>query len=160
MSSMTDSRNHDDLPRVIIASSLSLPGGTRGYPRVFWDLPGFVAHTDSRFDLRLYGGLCARINASNRSRLERLWAVAITVRIVLVEIAALRPASREEPRRPPASRRSRLTDFSELASVKLNTRCSSPAFRGMFLPTAFAVQLVNACGDQDPAVTPALRWLE
>jgi cyclic beta-1,2-glucan synthetase len=33
-------------------------------------------------------------------------------------------------------------------------------YSGIRLPTAFAVQLVQRLRDQDPAVTPALRWLD
>ena len=60
-------------------------GHLAGYPRVFGIAWAFVAHTDSRFDT---DALCRFVKAYQRVQpltIGELWAVAITLRIVLVE---------------------------------------------------------------------------
>jgi len=60
-------------------------GPFKGYPRVFGLAWAFVAHTDSHFDADL---LCRFVSAYQEVQvltIGELWAVAITLRIVLVE---------------------------------------------------------------------------
>jgi len=60
-------------------------GHLEGYPRIFGLAWAFVAHTDSRFDPDV---LLRFVNAYQRVQpltIGELWAVAITLRIVLVE---------------------------------------------------------------------------
>src|SRR5271163_5016129 len=60
-------------------------GAFMGYPRVFGVAWAFVAHTDSHFDTEL---LCRFVRAYQEVQpltIGELWAVAITLRIVLVE---------------------------------------------------------------------------
>ena len=60
-------------------------GHLEGYPRVFGVAWAFVAHTDSRFEPEL---LRRFVNAYQRLQpltSGELWAVAITLRVVLVE---------------------------------------------------------------------------
>ncbi len=69
---------HRQLPKLI-------DGPLEGYPRVFGLAWAFVAHTDSRFDPQM---LCRFVRAYQRVQpltIGELWAVAITLRIVLVE---------------------------------------------------------------------------
>ena len=60
-------------------------GPFAGYPRVFGVAWAFVAHSDSRFDPE---ALCRFVHAYQQTQpltIGELWAVAITLRIVLVE---------------------------------------------------------------------------
>ena len=60
-------------------------GHLKGYPRVFGVAWAFVAHTDSRFDSHV---LTRFVNAYQRVQplnIGELWAIAITLRITLVE---------------------------------------------------------------------------
>ena len=60
-------------------------GHLAGYPRVFGIAWAFVAHTDSRFDPDL---LCRFLRAYQDVQpltIGELWAVAITLRVVLIE---------------------------------------------------------------------------
>ena len=60
-------------------------GHLAGYPRVFGLVWAFVAHTDSRFDFQ---ALARFVNAYQRVQpltIGELWAIAITLRITLVE---------------------------------------------------------------------------
>jgi len=136
-------------------------GPFTGYPRVFGLAWGYIAHTDSRFDpdsLRLFVRAYQRVQPLT---IGELWAVAITLRIVLVENlrrAAVRIVS---------SRAARLdADLAADRLLGVNGYATEPdalARRGAggdaFLP-AFVVQLVLRLRDQDPNTTPARRWLE
>jgi hypothetical protein len=77
---------HDDLPRGFYRQLPKLAEGPlAGYPRVFGVAWAFVAHTDSRFDPQTF---CRFVRAYQRVQpltIGELWAVAITLRIVLIE---------------------------------------------------------------------------
>ncbi len=136
-------------------------GPLEGYPRVFGIAWAFVAHTDSRFDPQM---LCRFVRAYQKVQpltIGELWAVAITLRIILVE--NLRRAA-ERIVRSRAARQ----DADALADHLLGVGIHQPqtpeaALRrldGTPLPGPFAVQLVQRLRDQDPKVTPALQWLD
>src|SRR3989475_9104415 len=76
----------DDLPAGFYWQLPKLTEGPlAGYPRVYGIAWAFVAHTDSRFDpetLRRFVRAYQRIQALT---IGELWAVAITLRVVLVE---------------------------------------------------------------------------
>jgi cyclic beta-1,2-glucan synthetase len=90
-----------------------------------------------------------------------LWAVAITLRIVLVENL------RRGARRIVTSRAAR-QEADTLADrlLGVNAHPADPValiledYEQAPLPESFAVQLVQRLRDQDPRVTPALTWLE
>ncbi len=136
-------------------------GPLKAYPRVFGVAWAFIAHTDSRFDPQM---LCSFIRAYQRVEpltIGELWAVAITLRVVLVEnlrrlaegIVARR-AARE------------IADALANRLLGIGAREAEPAsivlshLDGTVLPTAFVVQLVQRLRDQDPRVMPALHWLD
>ena len=136
-------------------------GPLKGYPRVFGLAWAFVAHTDSRFDPQM---LCSFIRAYQRVEpltIGELWAVAITLRVVLVENLrrlAEGIVARRAAREAADALANRLLGIgardAEPASVVLRP------LDGVVLPTAFVVQLVRRLRDQDPRVMPALRWLD
>ena len=90
-----------------------------------------------------------------------LWAVAITLRVVLVENLR-RLAERIVHERAARQEADAVAD----RLLGLGGRSIEPAatilrrFEGGPLATAFAVQLVQRLRDQDPVITPALQWLE
>ena len=152
----------DDLPRGFYRQLPKLADGPlEGYPRVFGLAWGYVAHTDSRFDPET---LCRFVRAYQRVQpltIGELWAVAITLRIVLVENLR-RSSERLERSRAARQQADALADRllgagarkAEPVEKALQRFSESP------LATAFAVELVQRLRDQDPAVTPALRWLD
>ena len=136
-------------------------GPLSGYPRVFGLAWAFVAHTDSLFDPAM---LCRFIRAYQRVEpltIGELWAVAITLRIVLVENLR-RLAEGIVMRRTVRQMADALAD--RLLGVGAGDVESADSvlrpLDDLHLPTAFAVQLVQRLRDQDPKVMPALRWLE
>jgi len=152
----------DDLPSGYYRQLPKLIDGPfTGYPRVFGIAWAFVAHTDSRFDPDM---LCRFVQAYQRIdplTIGELWAVAITLRIVLVE--NLRRAAE----RIVSSRLARQeADIVADRLLGVNGRAPEPAtlvlqrYQQRSLPGSFAVQLVQRLRDQDPKVTPALVWLD
>jgi cyclic beta-1,2-glucan synthetase len=131
-----------------------------GYPRVYGLAWAYVAHTDSRFDV---GTLQAFVRAYQRVQplgIGELWAVAIHLRVALLE--NLRRLSeliiRARHGRASADEvADRLLGLSgrraERAEDVLDGLGNAP------LASAFAVQLLQRLRDQAPSVTPALDWL-
>jgi hypothetical protein len=136
-------------------------GPLAGYPRVFGLAWAFVAHTDSRFDEQM---LCRFVAAYQRVQpllIGELWAIAITLRIVLVENlrrSAQRIVAGREARQAADLSIDRLLGMdgaeAETATAVFGNLGSIP------LPAAFAAQLVQRLRDQDPKTTPALLWLD
>src|SRR6202167_5013163 len=136
---------HDHLPPGFYRRLPKLASGhLQGYPRVFGVAWAFVAHTDSRFDPDVLGRFVTAYQRVQPLTIGELWAVAITLRVVLVE--NLRRVSEHIVR----SRNARQeADF--LADSLLGTSGQSlvaPAtvlrsFENKPLDRAFAVQLVQ-----------------
>jgi cyclic beta-1,2-glucan synthetase len=152
----------DDLPPGYYHKLPKLASGhLEGFPRVFGVAWAYIAHTDSRFEPEL---LRRFVNAYQRLQpltSGELWAVAITLRVVLVE--NLRRLAETMVR----SRRAREeADF--LADSLLGAggrELIAPAaalrqFENKPLDRAFAVQLVQRLRDLDPKVGPILLWLD
>ncbi len=131
-----------------------------GYPRVYGLAWAFVAHTDSRFDPETLRRFVQAYQRVQPLTIGELWAVAITLRVVLVE--NLR-------RLADAIVRSRVArhEADELADDLLglggggvrSVTAALHRYEGEPLVTAFAVELLQRLRDQDPAVTPTLVWL-
>ena len=152
----------DDLPRGFYRQLPKLSEGhLEGYPRVLGLAWAYVAHTDSRFDPQT---LCRFVRAYQRVQpltIGELWAVAITLRIVLVEnmrrAAAIIVSSRAARGEADALADSLMEAGDEQAVL------AGTALRRLeqgSLSREFAVQLVQRLRDHDPSVTPAVQWLD
>src|SRR5271154_4523857 len=76
----------DDLPPGFYKRLPKLASGhLAGYPRVYGVAWAFVAHTDSRFDPGVLHRFVSAYQRVQPLSIGELWAVAITLRIVLVE---------------------------------------------------------------------------
>ena len=136
-------------------------GPFAGYPRVFGVAWAFVAHTDSRFDPEMLRRFVRAYQRVQPLTIGELWAVAITLRIVLVENlrrGAQRIVTSQAARQEVDTLADRL--------LGVNAHPAEPValvfqyYEQVPLPGAFAVQLVQRLRDQDPKATPALMWLE
>jgi cyclic beta-1,2-glucan synthetase len=152
----------DDLPPGFYRELPKLADGPlAGYPRVYGIAWAFVAHTDSRFDPELLRRFLHAYQRVQPLTMGELWAVAITLRIVLVE--NLRRLA-ESIVRGRASRQEADALADELLGV--GDGAVTPTVSGLArleskrLVTAFAVQLVQRLREQDRAETPALLWLD
>ncbi len=152
----------DDLPRGYYRQLPKLAEGPlEGYPRVFGIAWAYVAHTDSYFDTQTLARFVQAYQRVQPLTIGELWAVAITLRIVLVE--NLRRAAELIGR----SRAERLrADTLANRLLGANGREPEPAeaalkdFDASPVPAAFAVQLVQRLRDQDTRVAPVLDWLD
>ena len=135
-------------------------GPLAGYPRVFGLAWAFVAHTDSHFDPAVLRRFIAAYQEVQPLDISELWAVAITLRIVLVEnlrrladqITAGRAARADAQRL--ADRLLAPGEAYAALDRDIATRASGP------VSELFAAQLAKRLRDQDPRTTPALQWLD
>ncbi len=152
----------DDLPADYYRELPKLAGGhLEGYPRVLGLAWAYVAHTDSRFDPDSLARMVRAYQQVEPLTIGELWAIAITLRITLVEnlsrIAAQIVRSRAARQRADELADSLLGighESPEVAAASLRRRTDST------LPTPARVRLFQRLRDQDPAVIPALGWLE
>jgi cyclic beta-1,2-glucan synthetase len=72
-------------PRYYLELPKLAEGHLRGYPRVYGLAWAFVAHTDSRFDPEMLRRFVRAYQHVQPLTIGELWAVAITLRVVLVE---------------------------------------------------------------------------
>jgi cyclic beta-1,2-glucan synthetase len=136
-------------------------GPFEGYPRIFEVAWAFVAHTDSRFEAEMLRRFVLAYQRVQPLTIGELWALAITIRIVLVEnlrrLSDLIVGSQTSRDAADA-----------LAERLLGAGFKSPEpaaaalrpFAHLPLSRSFAVQLVQRLRDEDPATTPALLWLD
>lgn len=76
----------EDLPHGFYRQLPKLADGPfAGYPRVFGLAWGFITHTDSNFDPEILRRFIAAYQRVQPLTIGELWAVAITLRIVLIE---------------------------------------------------------------------------
>ena len=151
----------DDLPPGFYRKLPKLADGPlQGYPRVFGVAWALVAHTDSAFDIQKLTRFVEAYQRVQPLTIGELWAIAITLRITLVE--NLRRLAEAIVARLAASE---LADG--LADRILGTDENDPEPAIVILTsleqvpwsTTFAVQLAQRLRDRDPNSTPALRWL-
>ena len=152
----------DDLPADYYHELPKLVSGhLEGYPRVVGLAWAYVAHTDSRFDPDSLRRMVAAYQEVEPLTLGELWAIAISLRIVLVENLR-RLADQLVQSRLARQRADEIAD-SLIGIGKESPDGTAAAFRRLKdqdLPTAGLVQLFQRLRDQDPAATPALGWLE
>jgi cyclic beta-1,2-glucan synthetase len=151
----------DDLPSGFYRQLPKLSAGPlAGYPRVLGLAWAFIAHTDSNFDPDVLRRFISAYQSVQVLTIGELWAVAITLRIVLVE--NLRRLADEIS----AGRKAR-NDADELADSLLRSGGAHTALdrvattwpRGP-LSEMFVAQLSKRLRDQDPLEMPAMAWLQ
>jgi cyclic beta-1,2-glucan synthetase len=152
----------DDLPANYYRELPKLAEGhLEGYPRVLGLAWAYIAHTDSRFDPESLRRLVMAYQRVEPLTLGELWAIAISLRILLIE--NLRRLADQIVRSRAARQRADELADSLLGLGKETPDAADAALRKLSrlaLPTAGKVQLFQRLRDQDPVVTPALGWLE
>jgi cyclic beta-1,2-glucan synthetase len=129
-----------------------------GYPRVYALAHDFVAHTDSLFDAEVLRRFIVAYQTVQPLTIGELWAVAISLRLVLVENLR-RLAERMVRARVARQQADELADrlLDEEQPQKEATLLQHYEDRPLDVP--FAVALLSRLRDRDPAETPALEWL-
>ncbi|HYO15258.1 MAG TPA: glucoamylase family protein, partial [Thermoanaerobaculia bacterium] len=134
-------------------------GPLQGYPRVYAIAYHFVAHTDSLFEAEALRRFVLAYQTLEPLTIGELWAVVISLRVVLVENLR-RLAERMVRARAAREQAGRLAD--DLLGVERPAEPLEPLrlFETGTLDVAFAVELLGRLRGQDPEVTPALGWLD
>ncbi|HVZ90678.1 MAG TPA: glucoamylase family protein [Rhizomicrobium sp.] len=149
----------DDLPPGFYRLLPKLVDGPlQGYPRVFGIAWAIVAHSDSAIDLERLTRFVEAYQRVQPLTIGELWALAITLRITLVE--NLRRLAEAIAERLDAARRA---DALAQRILSREQADSEAAIRQSLdqtpWSTAFAVHLAERLRDCDPGTTPAVRWL-
>ncbi|HEY7369182.1 MAG TPA: glycosyl transferase, partial [Thermoanaerobaculia bacterium] len=143
---------HRELPKLT-------RGPLAGYPRVYGIAWAFIEHSDSRFDPEALVGFVRGYQRIQPLTIGELWAVAILLRVVLVEnLRRLveRIVQRQEQREKADALADRLLALERAGAATEQARRD---FERRPMPTAFAVQLFDRLRDRDPDATPAVSWL-
>ncbi len=140
-------------------------GALRGFPRVYGLAWAIVAHTDNRFELETLQRFCRAYQHVQPLTIGELWALAITLRVVLVDNLARLAAG--------IVHRVTLREQADALADALVPETAAGAgeafpppsaalrkFETEPLPPAFAAQLFQRLRDMDPANTPTLAWLQ
>nr|WP_107990850.1 glucoamylase family protein [Breoghania corrubedonensis] len=151
----------DDLPPGYYRQLPKLSGGPfAGYPRVLGLAWAFVAHTDSLFDREKLRRFLVAYQRVQPLTIGELWAVAITLRIVLVEnlrrLADQMTVGRAARADATAFAERLLLSGSHKSALETDIAARSPEP----LSEDFAAHLAKLLRNQDPAMMPALGWLE
>ena len=151
----------DDLPRGFYRQLPKLADGPlEGYPRVFGIAWAFVAHTDSHFDPQALGRFVQAYQRVQPLTIGELWAVAITLRIVLVEnLRRLAARIASGPRRRDAKPTRWPTGCSETAAARPSPRKRrskgfdrAPLSSGLCGPVGSALARSGSQGDAGAAL--------
>jgi cyclic beta-1,2-glucan synthetase len=136
-------------------------GPFAGYPRVFGVAWAFVAHTDSRFDSDMMLRYLLAYQQVQPLTIGELWAVSVTLRIVLIENLR-RLAQRIMESRVDRETADALADrlFGAAGRTEEPVAAVLADVRHQSLSEEFAVQLVYRLRDQDARIAPALIWLD
>jgi cyclic beta-1,2-glucan synthetase len=134
-------------------------GELKGYARVYGLAWNWVAHCDSHFDSETLRRFIAAYQRTQPLSIGELWALSITLRIVLLEnlrrqavhvVANLRATRRAD----------RLADLllGLGSGAVLDPARVIRRFKGQAFPLAFEARLFKRLKDQDLAVAPVLEW--
>jgi len=152
----------EDLPPGFYRELPKLASGTlEGYPRVYGLAWSFVAHTDSRIELATLRRFILAYQRVVPLTIGELWALAISLRLVLVENLR-RLAERITARGAARERADAIADalLGTDGAPKPEPAAVLQMLEEAPFSQAFAVALGQRLREQDPAVTPALEWLD
>jgi cyclic beta-1,2-glucan synthetase len=147
---------HYELPKLTT-------GAMRGYPRIYLIALTFIAHTDSRLDVDSLRRFIRAYQETTPLTIGELWAVAIVLRLALIEnlrrLTARVVAARDE-----REEADRIAD-SLLAATNNQQRTVVADLiqrleKRKEIRRAFVVQLMQRLRDQDPDVMPLVEWVE
>src|SRR6266550_144827 len=154
----------EDLPRSYYHELPKLADGElAGYPRIYALALALIAHTDCRLDTNTLRRYIAAYQSVDPLSIGELWAVAITLRLALVEnlrrLAATIVGAREERERADKLA-DRLLELAARQPEALVPLIAERLGKREKIPHTFVVQITQRLREQDPAVMPVTEWLE
>jgi cyclic beta-1,2-glucan synthetase len=154
----------EDLPKSYYHELPKLAEGElKDYPRIYAVALELIAHTDCRLDTQTLRRFIAAYQTIAPLSIGELWAVAITLRLALVEnlrrLATIIVSAREE-REQADKLADKLMELASRQPAALVPLIADRLGKRDNLPQSFVVQLTQRLRDQDPAVMPVTEWLE
>ncbi|MBC7931053.1 MAG: cyclic beta 1-2 glucan synthetase, partial [Rubrivivax sp.] len=134
-----------------------------GYPRIYALSIEFIAHTDSRLDTETLTRFIRAYQRTAPLTIGELWAVAITLRLALVENLrrlASRIVAAREAREEADAVADQLLEIAERQPANLISLLAGRLGQREDLDRAFVVQLTQRLRDQDPSFVPVFDWLD
>ena len=149
----------DDLPTGYYRQLPKLADGPfAGYPRLFGLIWAYVAHTDSHFDPETLRRYLLAYQAVQPLTIGELWAVSITLRIILIENLR-RLVDQMTLARIQRAEADAMAD-AMLGPHAVQAMAAADATPVALMSEVVAAQLAKRLRDLDPRITPALGWLE
>jgi len=159
----------EDFPRKYEKELPQLAEGEwRGYPRVYAIAIDVIAHTDSNPDMETLRRFLTAYQRVTPLSIGELWAVAIALRMALIENLR-RLAGRMEVARRDRAKADALCDrvLSAIDAAAPGERektaeaiLRTPERRAIVVNPTFAVRVMQRLRDIDPALAAAQRWIE
>ena len=138
-------------------------GELAGYPRIYLLALALIAHTDSRLDTNTLQRFIRAYQTVAPLSIGELWAVAITLRLALVEnlrrLSTAIAGARDE-REEADKLADKLLELASLQPSNLMSFLNERLGKREELPQTFVVQLVQRLREQHPSVMPVMDWLE
>src|SRR6185369_13284520 len=154
----------EDLPKSYYHELPKLAEGElKDHPRIYAVALALIAHTDCRLDTTTLRRFIAAYQTIAPLSIGELWAVAITLRLALVEnlrrLTVLIVRAREE-REQADKVADRLLELASRRPESLLNLVAEHFERRDKISHSFVVQLTQRLREQDPAVMPVAEWLE
>jgi cyclic beta-1,2-glucan synthetase len=154
----------EDLPKSYYYELPKLAKGElKDYPRIYAVAVALIAHTDSRLETNTLRRFIAAYQTVAPLTIGELWAVAITLRLALVEnlrrLATTIVRAREE-REQADKFADKILELAARQPAALVPLINERLGKREKIPSAFVVQLTQRLREQDPSVMPVTEWLE
>ena len=153
-----------DLPKSYYHELPKLASGElEGYPRIYAVALALIAHTDSRLDTNTLRRFIIAYQQNAPLSIGELWAVAITLRLALVENLrrlALAISRARIEREEADALADRLLELASLHPASVITTVNERLGKPEELSHTFLVQLVQRLREQHPAVMPVMDRIE
>jgi len=153
-----------DLPKSYYHELPKLADGElAGFPRIYSLAVALIAHTDSRLDTNTLQRFIRAYQTVAPLSIGELWAVAITLRVALVEnlrrlaIAIARARAERDEADQLADK---LLELASLQPSNLMSFLNERFGKREELSQTFLVQLVQRLREQHPSVMPVMDWIE
>ena len=153
-----------DLPKGYYQELPKLVGGPlEDYPRIYAVALAVIAHTDSRLDTNTLRRFISSYQTVAPLTIGELWAVAITLRLALVEnlrrlaVAVIRARAEREEADKLADK---LLELVSRQPAAIMTVVQEKLGKREDIPQTLVVQMVQRLREQHPSVMPVMDWLE
>ncbi|HET7288397.1 MAG TPA: hypothetical protein VFI71_13040, partial [Pyrinomonadaceae bacterium] len=134
-----------------------------GFPRIYAVARELITHTDSRLDTNTLQRFIRAYQTVSPLSIGELWAVAITLRLALIENLrrlAITIARGRAEREEADKLADKLLDLASLQPANVMSSLNERYGKREEVRETFLVQLVQRLREQHPSVMPVMDWIE